>query len=174
MILRLLVTPPSSLSSLRRLMSNHRPILRRTLPRKRLHPTGAYCFPLLYRVSYIYDMNPVISVGREKEKEGGKEQVHEGQRNGKGQKVMAVVVALPVTGPVGVVGVVRTVVLRASLYRTTCDGTALTCNVSFLTVIAPEVDEPPSVNSTASATSETATSNGYVLLSFALSCVLYI
>ena len=96
MILRLLVTPPSSLSSLRRLMSNHRPILRRTLPRKRLHPTGAYCFPLLYRVSYIYDMNLVISVGREREKEGGKEQVHEGQRKGKGQNVMAVVVALPV------------------------------------------------------------------------------
>ena len=41
-------------------------------------------------------MDPVIWVGREKEKEGGKEQVHEVQRKGKGQKVMAVVVVVVV------------------------------------------------------------------------------
>ena len=100
--------------------------------------------------------------------------MHERQRKGKGQNVMAVVVALPVTGPVGVVGVVRTVALRASLYRTTCDGTVLTCNVSFLTVIAPEIDEQTSANPTANATSETAASSGCVLFSFPLSRVLYI
>jgi hypothetical protein len=119
-------------------------------------------------------MNLVISVGREKEKEGGKEQVHEGQRKGKGQKVMAVVVALPVTGQVGVVGVVQTIVLRASLYRTTCDGTTISCNVSDHTVIAPEIDEQTSANPTANATSETAASSGCVLFSFPLSRVLYI
>jgi hypothetical protein len=96
MVLRSLAASPTTPSSLRRLMSKHRLILRPTLPRKRLHPTGAYCFPFLYRVSYIYDMDPVISVGREKgkKKEGGKEQVHEGQRKGKRQKVKAVLVVV--------------------------------------------------------------------------------
>ena len=54
------------------------------------------------------------------------------------------------------------------------DNTKLTCNVSFLTVVTPEINVIGRVNPTASATSETAASNGYVLLSFALSCVLYI
>jgi hypothetical protein len=72
MVLRSLATSPTTPPSLRRLMSKHRRIQRRTLPRKRLHPTGAYCFPFLYRVSYIYDMDPVISVGREKGKEKGR------------------------------------------------------------------------------------------------------
>ena len=54
------------------------------------------------------------------------------------------------------------------------DDTTLTCNASFLTVIAPEIDEQPSANPTANATSETAASNGCVLFSFPLSRVLYI
>ena len=59
-------------------------------------------------------MDPVISVGREKEKEGGKEQVHEVQRKGKGQKVMAVVVVVVVVG--------GGVVVPSLLCRATCNG----------------------------------------------------
>jgi hypothetical protein len=54
------------------------------------------------------------------------------------------------------------------------DGTTISCNVSDHTVIAPEIDEPPSANPTASITSRTTASNGYVLFSLVLSCVLYI
>jgi hypothetical protein len=61
-------------------------------------------------------MDPVIWVGREKEKEGGKEQVHEVQRKGKGQKVMAVVVVVVVV----VVG--GGVVVPSLLCRATCNG----------------------------------------------------
>jgi hypothetical protein len=58
------------------------------------------------------------------------------------------------------------------------DGTAISCNVSDHTAIAPEIDEKTSAGPTANATSETQlhpTGNGCVLFSFPLlSRVLYI
>ena len=74
-----------------------------------------YCFPLLYRVSYIYDMDPSRLAGRGRGKEREREKAEDGQRKVKEYNHgRAVVVVVVVVGGV--------VVVPSLLCRATCNG----------------------------------------------------